>query len=118
MTQEILEIAENNRDEFLNLLYFYGKETWWGDIIRFAKNEELDKFISLWVKLFLNEQNHFICQEELYEIWNFYRGPFRNDENYTKIIEPSMNFMKISYDDFERLIDENIEKKNNTGNNV
>lgn len=118
MTQETLEIAEDNRDEFLTLLFIYGKETWWEEIIRFAKNEELDNFVELWVKLFLNKQNHFICQEELCEIWNFYRGPFRNDEYSTKMIEPSMDFMKISYDDFETLIDEKIEKKNNTGNNV
>jgi hypothetical protein len=60
--------------------------------------------------LFLNNQQHFVCQEELYEIWNFYRGPFRADEKFTKIGEPSETFMKIEYSDFERLIDENIGK--------
>ena len=117
MTQEILEIAEENRDEFLNLLYIYGKETWWGKLIQSAKNEEFEAFIDLWVELFLNNQQHFVCQEELYEIWNFYRGPFRTDENFTKIGEPSETFMKIEYSDFEKHIDENI-GKHNTDKNI
>lgn len=112
MTEELLEIAGSNRDEFLTLDYTYGKTSWWKELTSFAKNNDIDNFIKLWATLLLNDESHLVCQEELYEIWNYYRGPFRETNWDTKMIEPCENFMKMSYRDFEKLTNEFIDKSN------
>lgn len=63
--------------------------------------------------MFLNEQKHLVCQEELYEVWNYYRGPFRTDDNFSgEMIEPCKTFMSITYNNFEKYIDESIDNYN------